>query len=185
MFDVVRIKFSYYLQVQLKMSELEHISPGISREWHNEARISAYKVTAINPTTLDVWSKNILETLENWPKPAPIGIIFDLSSHGVGIPYLSLTRGNIFNIAILRVKEANVIEIMHAYPGFRIWFALVLSDSSLGNYMLNKGKAPASGFERIEHKVFFSSDAGIQWLTEVMQSDEQVAANDFGAWTSN
>jgi len=163
------------------MFELENIGPGIARTWYSDTGVIAYKVTAITTTTLDVWSRDTLDTLQKWPKQRPLGVMFDLSSHGVGIPYLSLTRGNIFNIAILRVKEAAVTAIMAAHPEFQVWFALVLSDSALGTYMLNKGKAPAPGLERIAYKVFFASDAGLQWLAGVTQSSRQDAVSSCGA----
>jgi len=166
---------------QNNMSDLQQVASGISRAVNTSASIITYTVTAIKSTTLDVWSQDILETLRNWPKPRSIGILFDLSEHGVGIPYLSLTRGNIFNVAILRTKEASLIEIMNTHPGFRVWFALVLSDSSLGTYMVSKGKTPTSGLERVRHKVFFSVAAGLNWLTESIQSNESSDANDFGS----
>lgn len=158
------------------MYEHEMMTKDFSSQWLNRGDIVSFKVAAINPKMLEAWSGEVLDTLAKWPKQRPLGIMFDLSEHGVGIPYLSLTRGSIYNIAILRAEAPRVSEIMNNHPEFRVWFALVLSDSTLGSYMLSNGREPPTGLERIKHKVFFSSGAGIHWLTEALESSEQVTS---------
>ena len=148
------------------MDKPQYIGAGISREWHNDGQVVAYAVKTISASTLEAWSKDILAVLEDWPKNRPFCVLYDVSEHGVGIPYLALTRGNIFNIAILRGGEARVKEILAAHPAFRIQLALVVSDSFLGTYMISKGKTTTANSSSVEHKFFFSSNAALEWLTE-------------------
>lgn len=166
--------------LKVNMAIYEQIGPGISRATHSNDQIIEYRVGAIDPSTLEIWSSDVLTTLEHWPKPRPMGIIFDLSDHGVGIPYLSLTRGNIYNLAVLRSRESHLAEIMQGSPTFKIFFALILSDSSLGSYMLTKGKVPSTGNTQVQHKVFFSSEGGLHWVIESLRALVRVSGN---MWT--
>jgi hypothetical protein len=108
---------------------MEEIAYGITREWLSENRIVVYSISLLNVTTLRIWANEVLSSLERWSKERPYLAIHDLSKPGIGLSYIALARAYLLNPAITSVGSVQIRRILEAHPEFRVYLAVVPSQS--------------------------------------------------------
>lgn len=141
---------------------MEAIGPYIKRVWLLEHQILAYKIQAIDLNILMKWSEDIIEQLKEWPDSQPLLLLYDLSAQGVALPYLVMSRHNIFNIGITESGEQKIKQLFQENPDMHGCLAVVLSSSASGHIT----QRFAGGMPTIESEIFFEYDAALQWLID-------------------
>ncbi len=136
--------------------------PYIKREWLLDRTILAYTIKAVDLDILMRWSRDVVGALKSWPQAQPLLLLYNLSAQGVGLPYLVMSRHNIFNIGITEIGQKEVERIFEENPDMQGCLALVLSNAASGRIT----QKFASGSARIQSEIFFDYDAALQWLIE-------------------
>lgn len=145
------------------MSNAIEITTGIQQSWHIDQQIVEYKLTAVNPTSLNDWSDYVVESLETWPKDKPYLVIHDISQSGLGLLFSSAVQNDIFNIGIVPKAHGKVQSLIEANPEWQLRLGLVVSSSLSGRLarVLFKKNNPQSQFQ---FKAFFYRDPALEWL---------------------
>jgi hypothetical protein len=152
---------------------VEEIAYGITREWLFERRIVVYAISLLNVTTLRIWANEVMSSLESWSKERPYLVLHDLSMPGIGLSYIVLARAYLLNPAVTSFGSEQLRKIMEAFPDFRVYLAVVLSQ----NYAELITPATVLRFKsqnpRITTAIFFDRPVALQWLVDVgIQADE-------------
>jgi hypothetical protein len=138
---------------------------GITAEWYASPPILIYTVTEISSAKLDTWSKDVVEQVELWAEQHtdPCCILYDLSSSGVSMPYLVLTKQQIYQVGIIESGSAAIEKLLERYPHLRIRFVVLISKNTSGAVTRKHGVS-ANYEERCNYHVFFQRDAALEWL---------------------
>jgi len=146
---------------------MEEIIAGVTRTYSHDTRIVIYSVSSLGVTTLKSWSDDILANLEHWPQEYDSYlVVYDLSDHGVSLPFLVLTGYNIYNPGITSAGQKRLDALLQARPGLMLKLALVLSPSLSGDMALNRGRQPATAQSQVECQVYFDQAAAVTWLEQ-------------------
>ena len=90
--------------------------------------------------------------------------MYDLSSEGVAVPFLILTRYNVYRVGITTSGQKRVESILEARPRLKVKLALVLPESLSGDMAMRRGRPSGNAQPQIEYKVYFDQPGAISWL---------------------
>ncbi len=134
------------------------------RQWLNNRTILSYKIESLDTYDLMDWSNDVVSNITNWKPHGHYLVLFDLSMPGVSLPFLVLTRRDLFNVGLTHIGKIRIMQHLEKLSKKKLYFALVLSHSASGT-VLQKYHNTHSGDDRITGKVFFHSDYAVKWLS--------------------
>jgi hypothetical protein len=127
-----------------------------------DGAILTYKATAISLNLMIAWSQDVLEQIAKWPKDLPCLLLYDLSHHGVSMPYLVLTNRDMYNIGFTELGRKRLNQIFESHPDFKVRLAVVLSSSASGELARKYSHDDQGQF--IEYKPFVEYETAVNWL---------------------
>ncbi|NDJ84761.1 MAG: hypothetical protein GYB66_02640 [Chloroflexi bacterium] len=131
----------------------EEFGPGIIREWLYGGKIMAITAESSTKETVDLWTKALSETIEQWPDDRPYLVLID-TSKSVLTPYV---RQQAMHLASLR-------------PDLDGRAAIVVAATTIGQltrfFVTNRLNQANPTRER---RVFFTRETALAWLEAAMQ----------------
>lgn len=152
---------------------MEEIAYGITREWFFDRRIVVYAISLMNVTTLRIWANEVMASLESWSKERPYLVLHDLSTPGISLSYVVLARAYLLNPAVTSFGSEQLFKIMETHPDFRVYLAVVLSQSYAEIITPATAQRFTSNNPRITTALFFDRAVALQWLVDVGISEEE------------
>jgi|SRR5664279_1902746 len=148
---------------------MQELGSGITRTFSHDGRIIIYTVSSLGVATLKNWSDDVIANLEHWPQEYDSYLtVYDLSSHGVSLPFLILTGYNIYNLGVTTAGQKRVDLLLQSRPGLQIKLALVLSSSLSGDMAVTRGRQRAADQPPIEYQVYFDQADARVWLEQFL-----------------
>ncbi len=152
---------------------MQEIVDGITKTYTDQERIVMYAVTHLGVTSLKNWSDDVVACLDRWPdERGPYLSLYDLSSQGVALPFLTLTGYDIYSLGITVAGQKRVNNILQSRPALKVKLALVLSPTLSGDIALRRGRQPDNTLAQIEHKVYLDKLGAIAWLTQFITPEQ-------------
>lgn len=146
--------------------ETEEVHTGIVREWFNEKRIVAYRITAMTAQIVDAWADIVVDSLKAWPKDRPYLALHDLSQPGVSLQYAALVNFDMMNIGITMPGRILAEEIFDQHEVFKAKVAINFNLSLSGQ--TNRTLLNFLGRENpnIRYKTFYNRNKALTWLAK-------------------
>lgn len=142
------------------------IVEGITSDWLNNPATLIYSVTEISSAKLEAWSEHVVGEAEAWGQRysmEPLRMLYDLSTSGVSMPFLLLTKYLIYNVGLTEHGTHAIEQLLKQYPDLSIRYALLISKNASGAITMKRGEQTGE-LPRCEYHVYLQYDSAIEWL---------------------
>ena len=139
---------------------------GITSDWLTDPPTLIYSVSEISSAKLETWSEHVIAEAEAWGQQRsmePLRMLYDLSTSGVSMPFLLLTKYLIYNVGLTEHGTHSIGQLLDQYPDLGIRYALLISKNASGAITMKRGEQTGA-LPRCEYRVFLRRDPAIEWL---------------------